>query len=106
MIGLSVFLSLFYDNPRVKYTFCPPKDTYDASQNPDGCHGVPLPSLAELIEQRKVIALNFPVAMNPGLARALGTMLKQSAPIAAAIVVSIMRLAIFRSLIRPDCEVP
>jgi type IV secretory pathway TraG/TraD family ATPase VirD4 len=30
-----------------------------------------------LIEQGKIIALNFPIAMNPGLARALGTMLKQ-----------------------------
>ena len=75
--GISVFLSLFDDNPRVKYTFCPPKDTYDAGANPDGRHGVPLPPLAELIEQGKVIALNFPIAMNPGLARALGTMLKQ-----------------------------
>ena len=25
--GISVFLSLFDDNPRVKHTFCPPKDT-------------------------------------------------------------------------------
>ena len=33
--------------------------------------------MGELIEQGKVIALNFPIAMNPGLARALGTMLKQ-----------------------------
>jgi hypothetical protein len=33
--------------------------------------------LAELTEQGKIIALNFPIAMNPGLARALGTMLKQ-----------------------------
>ena len=75
--GVSVFLSLFDDNPRVKHTFCPPKDTYDPARNPDGIHGVPLPPLAELIEQGKVIALNFPIAMNPGLARALGTMLKQ-----------------------------
>ena len=75
--GISVFLSLFDDNPRVKHTFCPPKDTYDPARNPDGIHGVPLPPLAELIEQGKVIALNFPIAMNPGLARALGTMLKQ-----------------------------
>jgi TraM recognition site of TraD and TraG len=75
--GISVFLSLFDDNPQVKYTFCPPKETYDAARNPDGRHGVPLPSLAELIEQGKVIALNFPMAMNPGLARAIGTMLKQ-----------------------------
>ena len=34
--GISVFLSLFDDNPRVKYTFCPPKDTYDPARNPNG----------------------------------------------------------------------
>jgi hypothetical protein len=75
--GVSVFLSLFDDNPRVKHTFCPPKAMYDSAQNPDGMHGVPLPPLADLIDHGKVIALNFPMAMNPGLARALGTMLKQ-----------------------------
>ena len=75
--GISVFLSLFDDNPRVKYTFCPPKETYQPEQNASGTHGTPLPPLAELIEQGKVVALNFPIAMNPGLARALGTMLKQ-----------------------------
>ena len=75
--GISVFLSLFDDNPRVKYTFCPPKDTYDPERNPGGIHGTPLPPLSELIEQGKIVALNFPLAMNPGLARALGTMLKQ-----------------------------
>src|ERR1700681_3262884 len=75
--GISVFLSLFDDNPKVKHTFCPPKDMYDPAKNPDGVHGVPLPPLADLIDQGKVIALNFPIAMNPGLARALGTMLKQ-----------------------------
>jgi hypothetical protein len=75
--GISVFLSLFDDNLEVKYTFCPPKETYDPAQNPDGIHGTPLPPLADLIDQGKVIALNFPVAMNPGLARAIGTMLKQ-----------------------------
>lgn len=75
--GISVFLSLFDDNPKVKHTFCPPRETYDPDQNPDGRHGTPLPPLAELIDHGKVIALNFPVAMNPGLARAIGTMLKQ-----------------------------
>jgi len=75
--GVSVFLSLFDDNPAVKHTFCPPKQTYDVAANADGRHGVPLPPIADLIEQGKVIALNFPAAMNPGLARALGTMLKQ-----------------------------
>ena len=38
---------------------------------------MPLPPIADLIEQGKVIALNFPTATNPGLARAIGTMLKQ-----------------------------
>src|SRR5665213_1466881 len=75
--GISVFLSLFDDNPRVKHTFCPPKEMYDPARNPDGIHGIALPPLGALIEQGKVIALNFPIAMNPGLARALGTMLKQ-----------------------------
>jgi hypothetical protein len=75
--GISVFLSLFDDNPRVKYAFCPPKDTYDPTRNPGGIHGTPLPPLEDLIEQGKIVALNFPIAMNPGLARALGTMLKQ-----------------------------
>ncbi len=75
--GISVFLSLFDDNPRVKYTFCPPKETYDRATSADRSHGAALPPIADLIEQGKVIALNFPIAMNPGLARALGTMLKQ-----------------------------
>jgi hypothetical protein len=75
--GISVFLSLFDDNPRVKYTFCPPKDVYDPARNPNGVYGAPLPPLGDLIESGKVLALNFPIAMNPGLARALGTMLKQ-----------------------------
>jgi hypothetical protein len=75
--GVSVFLSLFDDNPRVKHTFCPPKDLYDPTRNPDGRFGTPLPPLGDLIDQGKVLALNFPIAMNPGLARALGTMLKQ-----------------------------
>lgn len=74
--GISVFLSLFDDNPRVKHVFCPPKDTYDPDRNPNAAFGVPLPPLGELIDQGKVVALNFPIATNPGLARALGTMLK------------------------------
>lgn len=75
--GISVFLSLFDDNPDVKRTFCPPKDCYDPEKNPDGRYGQPLPPFAELIEQGKVVCLNFPVAMNPGLAMVLGTLLKQ-----------------------------
>jgi hypothetical protein len=40
--GISVFLSLFDDNPLVKRTFCPPKECYDPKLNADGCYGRPL----------------------------------------------------------------
>ena len=73
--GISVFLSLFDDNPRVKRTFCPAADLYAESSAKQGGRK-PLPPLANLIEQGKVLALNFPVSMNPGLSRALGVMLK------------------------------
>ena len=49
--GISVFLSLFDDNPQVKHTFCPPKEMYDPVRNADGRYGMPLPPLADLIEQ-------------------------------------------------------
>ncbi len=75
--GVSVFLSLFDDNPRVKHTFCPPKAIYDTTDGSAHEYGIALPPLADLIEQGRVVALNFPAAMNPALARALGTMLKQ-----------------------------
>lgn len=75
--GISVFLSLFDDNPAVKRVFCPPKETYDPMANADHKYGVPLPPFAELIESGRVCALNFPVSANPGLAKAVGTMMKQ-----------------------------
>ena len=62
-----MFLSLFDDNPAVKRVFCPPKETYDPVANQDGSFGKPLPPLSELIEQGAVLALNLPVATNPGL---------------------------------------
>src|SRR6266581_2338753 len=34
--GISVFLSLFDDNPMVKRTFCPPKECYDPKLNANG----------------------------------------------------------------------
>lgn len=79
--GVSIFLSLFDINPAVKRVFCPPRQTYDPTINkPDEQghypYGKPLPSLAWLIEQGKICALNFPVSLNAGLARILGTMLK------------------------------
>jgi hypothetical protein len=75
--GISVFLSIFDDNPAVKRVFCPPKQCYDPIANKDGRYGKPLPPFSELIEQGKVVALNFAVATNPALSRAIGTMLKQ-----------------------------
>ena len=75
--GISVFLSLFDDNPIVKRIFCPPKETYDPVANRDGRYGKPLPPFAELIEKGVVCALNFPASANPGLAKAIGTLMKQ-----------------------------
>src|SRR2546430_4269140 len=74
--GISVFLSLFDDNPAVKRTFCPPAECYDPDANADFKFGRPLPSLAWLIENGRLCCLNFPIAMNAGLAKALGVMLK------------------------------
>jgi len=74
--GISVFLSLFDDNPSVKRTFCPPPECYDPQANADFKFGKPLPSFKWLIENGKVCALNFPIAMNAGLAKALGVMMK------------------------------
>jgi hypothetical protein len=75
--GISVFLSLFDDNPSVKYTFCPPRELFDPELNKDNRYGIPLPPFSEMLEQGKVCALNFPVSINPGLARTIGTLMKQ-----------------------------
>ena len=72
--GVVVFLSLFDDNPLVHDTFCPPRSAY-AGDSTLGARR-PLPPLEDLLETGAVLALNFPVVMNPGLARALGVMLK------------------------------
>jgi hypothetical protein len=74
--GISVFLALFDDNPKVKRVFCPKKECYDPEKNADNQFGKPLPSFSWLIENGKVCALNFPIGMNPGLAKALGVMMK------------------------------
>jgi hypothetical protein len=79
--GVSIFLSLFDINPAVKRVFCPPKQTYDPALNKPNEHGQypygrPLPSFNWLIDQAKICALNFPISLNAGLARILGTMLK------------------------------
>jgi hypothetical protein len=74
--ALVVFLSLFDDNPVVGRAFCPPKSAYTEPPKAGQKHGTPLPPLDQLLESGKVLALNFPVGLNPGLARALGAMLK------------------------------
>ena len=70
-----MFLSLFDDNPAVHRAFCPPRSAYTGTRKPGRRRGRCEP-LDELLETGKVLALNFPVAMNPGLARDLGVMLK------------------------------
>ena len=102
--GVSVFLSLF-DMPDVARVFCPPppKDRagveagdMEAKAQAGEVNGqteadpVPpveqarpglsrhLPSIDELIEDGKVLALNMPAGANPALARAIGVMLKNA----------------------------
>jgi len=74
--GVSVFLSLFDDNPKVKRVFCPKKESYNPQKNVGNQFGKPLPSFSWLLEQGSVCALNFPIGMNAGLAKALGVMMK------------------------------
>lgn len=73
--GISVFLSLFDDNPPIKRLFCPPAELYEPGAAPIGGKR-PLPPIKELIEQGKIVALDFPTGENPGLARAIAVMLK------------------------------
>jgi len=60
--GISVFLSLFDDNPKVKRVFCPKRECYDPQKNSNNQYGKPLPSFSWLLDQGAVCALNFPVA--------------------------------------------
>ena len=72
--GILVFLSLFDADPAVHRTFCPPREAY--IDDPPAGQPRPLPPVERLLESGHVLALNFPVAMNPGLARTLGVLLK------------------------------
>lgn len=72
--GVVVFLSLFDDNLAVHRAFCPPRAAYAGEPKPG--EPKPLPPLDVLMESGHVLALNFPIGMNPGLARILGVMLK------------------------------
>jgi hypothetical protein len=72
--GVVVFLSLFDENPEVYRAFCPERSTY--ANPPQPGERQPLPPLEDLVEKGCVLGLNFPVALNPALARGLGVMLK------------------------------
>ena len=74
--GIVVFLSLFETDPQVRRAFCPPKELYEGKPCASDPHGHVLPPFDELIESGKVVGLNFPVALNPALAKTIGTMMK------------------------------
>jgi hypothetical protein len=74
--GIAVFLSLFETDPDVRRVFCPPKELYDGEPCADDPQGRVLPPFDELIESGTVVGLNFPIALNPALAKTIGTMMK------------------------------
>jgi hypothetical protein len=74
--GIVVFLSLFETDPDVRRVFCPPKELYDGKPCDSDPNGIVLPPFEELIESGAVVGLNFPVALNPALAKTIGTMMK------------------------------
>ena len=74
--GIAVFLSLFEADPDVRRVFCPPKDLYEGKPVESDPDGRVLPPFDELIEAGKIIGLDFPVALNPALAKTIGTMMK------------------------------
>ena len=84
--GLSVFLSMFA-LPDVKAKFCPPcpdptrkkgVQVGSGAKARTAARVTPLPSLEQLIEQGRVVALNLPAGKNPELGRTIGVMLKQA----------------------------
>jgi hypothetical protein len=74
--GIAVFLSLFETDAQVRRVFCPPKELYEGKPCPGDPNGKVLPPFEQLIEEGYVIGLNFPVALNPALAKTIGTMMK------------------------------
>ena len=74
--GIVVFLSLFETDPDVRRVFCPPKELYEGKPCAADPAGRVLPAFDELIESGAVVGLNFPVALNPALAKTIGTMMK------------------------------
>jgi len=74
--GIAIFLSLFETDTNVRRVFCPPKELYKGEPVALDPTGKVLPRFDELIETGKVVGLNFPTALNPALAKIIGTMMK------------------------------
>jgi hypothetical protein len=74
--GIVVFLSLFETDAHVRRVFCPPKELYEGKPSISDPKGRVLPPFDQLIESGSVVGLNFPVALNPALAKTIGTMMK------------------------------
>ncbi len=74
--GVAIFLSLFETDAKVRKVFCPPKELYEGKPSSADPHARVLPPFEELIETGKVVGLNFPTALNPALAKIIGTMMK------------------------------
>jgi TraM recognition site of TraD and TraG len=74
--GIVVFLSLFETDPQVRRVFCPPKELYEGKPYASDPKGRVLPPFEQLIETGTVVGLNFPVALNPALAKTIGTLMK------------------------------
>jgi hypothetical protein len=74
--GIAVFLSLFETDRKVRRIFCPPKELYEGQPSVSDPRGRVLPPFDELIESGKVVGLNFPTALNPALAKVIGTLMK------------------------------
>ncbi len=74
--GIVVFLSLFETDPQVRRVFCPPKELYEGKPCASDPKGRVLSPFEQLIETGTVVGLNFPVALNPALAKTIGTLMK------------------------------
>lgn len=74
--GVAIFLSLFETDRTVRKIFCPPKELYEGKPSAKDPQGKVLPPFEDLIESGKVVGLNFPAALNPALAKVIGTMMK------------------------------
>ena len=74
--GVTIFLSLFDTNRTVRRIFCPPKELYEGKSVGSDPGATVLPPFEELIESGRVVGLNFPTALNPALAKVIGTLMK------------------------------